>query len=117
MSAPATLKVVVIPVDPTDACYVQLIVSSGDHARLQGMQAIVGGLIECVSTDRGDLWLNEEGKLISLEPNMRATAFVDGILFPGDYIAGQAFVTGPVDEEGECTDVTDEVVAELVPDA
>lgn len=108
------LKVVVIPVDPTDHCYVQLIESTGDHSRLQGMQAIVGGMIECVQTDKGDLWLNEEGKLIGLEPNLRATNFAISVIAVWDTIMGQCFVTGPVDEEGDCTDVTDEVIRDLV---
>lgn len=46
--------------------------------------------------ERATAYVNEEGKLVGLEPNMRATDFlVPGVgLFWGDYIAGSLVLAG-----------------------
>jgi hypothetical protein len=42
---------------------------------LEGMQEAVGGYVEHVALDgKTHLWLNEEGKLVGLEVNPKATA-------------------------------------------
>lgn len=47
---------------------------------LEAMQAVVGGNLECLPICTGhDVWINEEGKLLGLEPNrMIATGHGDG---------------------------------------
>lgn len=79
---------------------------------LDAMQAFVGGLIEVVPTaDRMSIVINEEGKFVA-DPvrNEGATALqmAGHGLHPGDYIAGDALVIGPADDEGETTDLPEE---------
>ena len=80
---------------------------------LDEMQGFVGGLIEFVALPKGDLIINEEGKLIGLEQNPRATGLAQGSIMPGDFIAGDAILVGPADDEGYTTDVTQEQLDEL----
>lgn len=59
---------------------------------LEELQEFVGGLVEFVYLKPGDgaLVINEEGKFI-YGRNAKATALcANGILFPGDFIAGPA---------------------------
>ena len=86
---------------------------NGIHFRLNELQAIIGGLIELVSTREGQIMvINEEGKLIGLPRNEQATSLIDypspdelramlaanpEIIFVGDldeadYIAGDVLV-------------------------
>jgi len=78
---------------------------------LADMQAAVGGMIEAVPLDGvpGDVILNENGKFSGLTYNPLATAIAR--LFPGDAIMGDVLVTGPVDAEGETTDLTAEAIS------
>jgi len=98
---------------PSDLSMVCSVVEIDD---LASMQALVGGRIECVEhPDWGDLWINEEGKFGEHYINERATDLMRDILFEGDYIAGDAFFTGPTDSEGGNTDVKQELVDLLAP--
>ena len=74
----------------------------------------VNGWIECaVVGGEIDLWLNEEGKLIGLEPNPIATAlFWDKYGFGTDIIVGDVFLTAHNDE-GETIGLTDSQVTFL----
>lgn len=98
------IKVLVIPADVSQPMRVDE--SSG---KLDDYQGRVGGLIEAVTLDRlweCDLWFNEEGKYLYLPINLRAThLFHIGLASSFDVIVGDAFITGPVDEEGDNTDV------------
>ena len=62
----------------------------------------VGGWIECANVEHNiDIWLNEEGKLIGLEPNRLATAlFWDKWGIGTDIIVGDVFLATN-NEEGE----------------
>lgn len=75
---------------------------------LAGMQKIVGGYIELFKTTESgiDLFCNEEGKLIDLEPNR---------YFPelGDIICGPIVAIGH-DGEGASVSLTDEQVGEAL---
>ena len=72
---------------------------------LGARQEAVGGYIEAVrlSSVSADMFVNEEGKIYGLTCNTRATNLV-GMLYGeislGDYIAGNAIITGGIDEEG-----------------
>jgi hypothetical protein len=72
----------------------------------------VGGLIQCVTlTDKWgvDMWLNEEGKVVSLPQNPIATALWDD-LYPGtDFMVGNIILTQS-DDEGETIGLTDEQI-------
>jgi hypothetical protein len=76
---------------------------------------IVGGYLEAVSLDSpsSTLYVNEQGKLNDLPINPRATMLLRAhqpALRFFDYIAGDALLTGPVDEQGDDTNVPDEFV-------
>ena len=63
-----TISVVVVPADP------HLPIEKRDIDRgYKAGQAIVGGLIEAVDIDslEATIWVNEEGILLDLAPNMR----------------------------------------------
>ena len=86
------VEVLVIPVDKNP--YIKSIPNT-----LDAMQDLVGGYIELVQTEEGfNVWCNEEGKLIGLEPNFYLT--VDR----RDYMAGQVFVCLD-DGEGEISSI------------
>ncbi len=77
---------------------------------LENYQALVGGYIEAVSLQKPycTLFCNEEGKLMGLDYNARATEFFwdhQGDALIDDYIAGDAFVCGPPNWKGQETSV------------
>lgn len=68
----------------------------------QMLRDAVDGYIECVAIQEGiDLWLNEEGKLIGLQPNLVATKLYRNAYPTNDFIVGDVVITGGADEEGE----------------
>lgn len=98
-------KVLFIPADDDQP------VEEREASGLHEYQALVSGLIQCIEIGAwGDMWLNEEGKYNCVDDegkvivNRRATVLAQSNLFPGDFIAGDAFMTGPCDAEGEMTD-------------
>ena len=71
------------------------------------INAAVGGYIEAVPLSQDfTLYCNEEGKLNDLEPN--AYWIVNGR--PHDTLVGSLVLMGPVDEDGEDTDATPEML-------
>lgn len=90
-----------------------------DEESLRVLQKAVGGYIEAVGVpgfipdaEYGTVYVNEEGKLHGLEPNMRATDFmVPGVgLWAGDYIAGNMVLLGFDPYTGENADVPESMV-------
>ena len=77
------------------------------------IRSAVDGYIECAVVGEDiDLWLNEEGKLIGLEPNPIATALYwdkYGII---DVIVGDVFLTAN-DGQGETIGLTDNQITFL----
>ena len=77
----------------------------------QPLSEAIGGLIESVpASPEITIWCNEEGKILNLDYNPIATrvweVFDDyGVVTAGDVLVGTVVVQGPVDEEGETTDV------------
>jgi len=70
---------------------------------LKGLQDVVGGLIDAPYmpglNERGvTMWINDEGKCLSLDPNF---PIYDG----QDFVVGPAFFTGH-DDEGETVSLT-----------
>lgn len=84
----------------------------GDLAELQ---AAVGGFIEAAPT-REDvtIWVNEDGKGLALPANRLAMDVwlrydVYGCMMRGgDYLAGNAVITGGAGPDGETLDITEE---------
>jgi hypothetical protein len=74
----------------------------------------VGGLIECVAlSERMDLWCNEEGKNTGLPLNQLATRLFQEAHGRIDYIAGDAVITGGIDDDGNSLGLTDEQIHEV----
>jgi len=84
-----------------------------DHL-LSFLQSEVGGLIEEVPTGRESItaYVNDEGKVTDLPRNAVATAFCEGHLRLGDYIAGAMVIIGGPDATGDSTSVPDGVYEE-----
>jgi hypothetical protein len=67
----STCTALIIPADGREPARVETI-----DASLENLQALVAGNIEAVSGDDWHFYLNEEGKMLNLEPNRRATHLV-----------------------------------------
>lgn len=81
-------------------------------------QQLVGGHIETVPLDDPptNMYLNEEGKLDQLPINARATLLLwmhNKAFRYNDYIAGDAFLTGPINEDSTDTSVSADLVRML----
>lgn len=74
----------------------------------------VGGYVECVSlTPTIDMWINEEGKLLGLEPNIIATELLwETSRVMNDIIVGNV-VFASNDEEGETTGLSNDDIRYL----
>ncbi|HEY7621727.1 MAG TPA: DUF3846 domain-containing protein [Solirubrobacteraceae bacterium] len=114
------MKVLVIPVaGPLE----EVVLVPGDRfdgGTLGQLQELVDGMIEAVplpgfisQADAATSYVNEEGKLLGLAPNMRATDFfVPGIgLHFGDYIAGPLVLAGFDPHTGEHAELPAPVAA------
>lgn len=77
----------------------------------EAMRAIVGGYLECLPIWSGyDVWINEEGKLLGLEPNrLLATGRCDGSAWD---VVGTLFVAD--NEDGETVSLSVEAAEALV---
>lgn len=75
----------------------------------------VNGLVELVSLNRDvDMWVNEEGKLIGLEPNLLATILWSKVFPNQDVIMGNVVITGGADTEGNTTGLSDDSIVEIL---
>lgn len=84
-----------------------------DDNHLAAMQGVVGGLIEgvmWVDAPHGvDVYANEEGKILGLAGNARATHLLRRSLMIGDWIAGDVLIIGVDHNEGEACSLRDDV--------
>lgn len=78
---------------------------------------VVGGYIEAVyfgpDNDHFFAYINEEGKMLDLPENEIVTRFwynSGARILIGDYIAGNAIFFGEVDDNGDQTDVPQDVI-------
>lgn len=79
------------------------------------ISAIVGGWIEHVmlypeGSREGSMFINEEGKLKGMAYNEVATSLFKMKRGNWDYIVGDAVVFGGSDENGDETDITDQLL-------
>lgn len=75
----------------------------------------VHGLVELVSLNRDvDMWVNEEGKLIGLEPNIIASMIWSKVFPNPDIIMGDVVITGGADEEGNTVGLSDESIQDIL---
>lgn len=107
------LKVIVIPANDLEPVEAHVIDGS-----LASLQAIVGGLIQPLDMDviGASIWCNEEGLLIGLPVNLRATVYLyqkapehRGF----NVLVGECFITGQADSDGVTTDVPVEVIRDF----
>lgn len=84
---------------------------------LKPLQELVGGNIEGLYlTDNLSAYINEEGKFLFPSPNITATHICHALrigLHPMDVICGPMIITGPIGEEGEDTNLTQEGLDKL----
>ena len=102
---------ILIPVDEYDAVHIVKF-QQGD---IRFMQSCVGGTFDVIDTTSPalSLWINDEGRILRLRPNMRATHLlwcVDSRWRSLNFLAGSVLVTGQPDEEGNTTSVPVEFV-------
>ena len=92
----------------------ECLLSEREHWKYEDIRDAVGGWIECVSLKNdGDMYINEEGKLIDLPVNDVATLLADHFGYRRqffDLIVGDAIIFGPVNNEGENTEVTYKII-------
>jgi hypothetical protein len=79
----------------------------------KAIQEIVGGTFDVVTSETGktSFWIHDEGKLIGLTPNFKATKVLWKLnsAFEGrDYLAGTVLITGGANDEGETLGIGDE---------
>lgn len=72
---------------------------------LASFQSIVGGYIEGVFGDKATIYVNEEGLLEHLPPNLFATLFAEYFIGRRVLLVGTALILGPPDSEGNDTGV------------
>lgn len=99
----------VLVIEPGGELYAQTL-----DTTLSGIQKLVGGWIECPPSDddRVSLFINEEGKLIGLEPNFYGTAVWHAVMPAArgnDLLCGTVVVTGGVDRNGNTTSLAPEM--------
>jgi hypothetical protein len=100
------MKSIVIEADGT--------VSLRNITTLDDMQATVGGDVQLLPFGKDcNAYINEHGKGIGLPPNDRATGecLRHGVgLAPDDWIAGTMFILGPLNKNGNDTDVPQSMI-------
>lgn len=109
------ISAIVIPADEQIPLRQDRIVTSN----LDDYQRLVGGHLEILTFESppATMYLNSEGKNLELPVNRRATMLLwahDQRFRYLDYIAGDAFLVGPVDAHGDDTGVSDEFVHRLL---
>lgn len=73
---------------------------------LEDYQRVVGGYIETIPYRENVVpYFNEEGKILGLPENVRATALLRNSIYPDDYIAGECILVGFDPETGEDQDI------------
>lgn len=100
-----TCTALIIPADMNQPARVETI-----DAGLENLQSLVAGNIEAVSGDDWHFYLNEEGKILGLEPNRRAALVVlehTGILT--DVYCGNIVFLGET-EDGDEADVPEDLI-------
>jgi len=75
----------------------------------------VGGYIELIGLKDGSIaYINEDGKMLDLDYNKKATELCKGIIRKDDYIVGTMIVLGHGDDEGNDTSITEEMEREVL---
>lgn len=105
---------IIIPADPTERMK-RVTIEAGKT--LPAMHEAVGGFIESLATPEmlgpeAAAYIHDEGKIVGLPSNHRATILFAEVLRPGDYIAGNMIVIG-CDAAGETVSIPEVAVTAL----
>lgn len=112
----STIKALIIPANPMEA-----VTATDIEAGLDSLQRHVGGYIE--SVPGGDFngaaegtwcaYVNEEGKILNMPVNMRATAIMHSIekIHASDTINGAMIIVG-INDNGDSVDAPDALTAD-----
>ena len=109
------ITAIVIPADPNEPIRLEEI----ERSDLAAYRRLVDGNIELVTLERppASLYFNEEGKLVDLPLNPRATALLwvhNSAFRQRDSIMGDAFILGPPDRQSYDTTAPEELVRLLL---
>jgi hypothetical protein len=75
----------------------------------------VNGLVELVTINENvDMWLNEEGKINGLEPNIIASLIYNKVFPNFDIVMGNVIITGGADDEGNTIGLSDESIQDVM---
>jgi hypothetical protein len=110
------MKGLVIPADVDEPVRV-IDLNAGDGS-LSNLQREVGGFVEVQAHREGDIWLNDEGRLINAPVNPRINHWLlresemsrEHEISERGIMYGDVVFTGPADAEGDITPVSDELV-------
>lgn len=95
----------IIPADMNEPARLESI-----DARLENLQTLVAGNIEAVSGDEWHFYLNEEGKILNLEPNRRAGLLVyEATGLQADVYCGNVVFLGET-RDGDEADVPEDLI-------
>lgn len=111
------MKGLVIPADVTQPVRV-IDLNAGDGS-LANLQREVGGYVDVQAHDVGDIWVNDEGRLIDLPVNPRINHWLlnesdwakQGVVSERQVLYGDVVFTGRPDAQGDITAVSDDIVA------
>ena len=84
-----------------------------DRSDYTNIQKFVGGLFQVLDIPNASIWINEEGKLIGLPFNLRASNLLylyRSEFIGNDALVGDALVLGQADNEGNTLSVPDKFV-------
>jgi hypothetical protein len=86
-----------------------------ERIEYETLSVAVNGMIELVSINEDiDMWLNEEGKYIGLEPNIIATLIWNKVFPNFDVIMGDVIITGGSDDEGNTLGLSDSSIQDVM---
>lgn len=112
----AKLRALLIPADVHKE--IEPLAIGGEDGCLKDLQVLVGGSIETFPyPDRTDVapYFNEEGKILELAPNGRATRLLASVLDPRDHIAGDCVLAGFDIDTGETVDLPSDFELSIPP--
>jgi hypothetical protein len=86
-----------------------------DSIEYDTLYEAVNGLVELVSINKDiDMWLNEEGKVNGLEPNIIASLIWNKVFPNFDVVMGDVIITGGADDEGNTVGLSDQSIQDVM---
>lgn len=107
----------VVPADVNEPVRV-VDLRDGGRPVYRALQEHVGGTIEVVAVKEGDVWCNDEGRILDQPLNVRAAHWMlhdstdgrEGRIGEGQLVYGDVVITGGPDLVGDTTSVSPELV-------